>query len=200
MSPGITLSDKDFIKNAKFIEEVPGTRYGRLVIVERGANKRDGKTVNATWVCKCDCGNFITTRGASLRSGRTQSCGCIRTEWIRENHALPAGEAGRNKAVFTMKANAKRRNLEWKLSEDFVTNLITQNCHYCGREPYSTARSVMGDFKYNGIDRMDNTKGYTEDNVVPCCIICNESKRTKSVEEFLDMVRKIYNHSIVMEV
>ena len=29
------------------------------------------------WKCLCDCGNIILVDGTKLRSGHTQSCGCI---------------------------------------------------------------------------------------------------------------------------
>ena len=53
-----------------------GRRFGRLVVLERMRNL-NGKT---TWLCKCDCGNDVITRGRRLMSGMTQSCGCLRTD------------------------------------------------------------------------------------------------------------------------
>ena len=48
-----------------------------------------------------------------------------------------------------------------------------------------------GDFKYNGVDRVDNTIGYNNDNVVPCCKICNNSKATMTIEEWILWLQKI---------
>ena len=31
------------------------------------------------WNCKCSCGAFTTVRGQSLKSGNTNSCGCIKS-------------------------------------------------------------------------------------------------------------------------
>lgn len=31
---------------------------------------------NSYWECRCDCGAVLAVRGQSLKSGRTQSCGC----------------------------------------------------------------------------------------------------------------------------
>ena len=52
-----------------------GNKYGRLTVIERSENNGQG---DAMWKCQCDCGNIIITKGASLRAGRTQSCGCGR--------------------------------------------------------------------------------------------------------------------------
>jgi hypothetical protein len=39
--------------------------------------------------------------------------------------------------------------------------------------------------EYNGIDRVDNEKGYLVENCVPCCFTCNSLKKsvTKSIIE-----------------
>lgn len=57
--------------------EMTGRRFGRLTVTERAGKNRKGE---ATWHCDCDCGKVITASGTSLRSGNTQSCGCLRYE------------------------------------------------------------------------------------------------------------------------
>ena len=54
----------------------------------------------------------------------------------------------------------------------------------------------MVDEKVNGIDRKDSTKGYSIDNCVPCCPMCNKMKQTFTEEEFLNQIAKIYNKLI----
>jgi len=36
-----------------------------------------------------------------------------------------------------------------------------------------------------GIDRKDNSSGYVESNVVPCCEVCNKAKLCMGYEEFI---------------
>jgi len=55
-----------------------------------------------------------------------------------------------------------------QFSDNEITELITSNCFYCDIEP-----SMFGDDDYCGIDRVDNSKDYTRDNVVPACTRCN---------------------------
>ena len=43
-------------------------------------------------------------------------------------------------------------------------NILTKPCVYCG-DTYRV-----------GCDRIDNSKGHTKDNVVPCCIECNTAR------------------------
>jgi len=51
-----------------------GNRYGMLKVLERAGNASDG---HAQWVCLCECGNQTIVRGNQLRTGQTQSCGCM---------------------------------------------------------------------------------------------------------------------------
>lgn len=54
-----------------------GNRYGRLVVLEFAGR---GQWRRIMWKCKCDCGRHTITTGSSLRSGKTQSCGCLAKE------------------------------------------------------------------------------------------------------------------------
>ena len=56
-----------------------GKRFGKLLVIDTAESNSSGQ---ARWVCKCDCGNTITTTGYSLRGGHTSSCGCTRNEKI----------------------------------------------------------------------------------------------------------------------
>lgn len=52
-------------------------RFGRLVAIERVGTDKLG---NATWLCKCDCGNVKIVNTTCLRRGITRSCGCLAKE------------------------------------------------------------------------------------------------------------------------
>lgn len=62
---------------------------------------------------------------------------------------------------------AKRRGLSWDIKEEDFSKLIKQVCFYCGRPLCSTGC---------GLDRIDNKKGYSDTNVVPCCGRCNTTR------------------------
>ena len=92
----------------------------------------------------------------------------------------------RNDLLCSYKAGARVRKLEWSLSCEQFTSLIKMNCHYCGAPPFGV-RVRRGDknlYLFTGIDRRDNTIGYTPENVLPCCKICNRAKLNLSYEEF----------------
>lgn len=57
--------------------DITGQKFGKLTAI-RYVGTDNGEC--AMWECQCDCGKIITARGSALRTGATQSCGCIRTE------------------------------------------------------------------------------------------------------------------------
>jgi len=58
----------------KRVVELTGQRFGRLTVLHRAPRWSDGR---ARWVCRCVCGQERVVDGKSLRSGNTQSCGCL---------------------------------------------------------------------------------------------------------------------------
>ena len=61
----------------KFID-LTGQKFGRLTVIERDMSVPTCK--GPYWICKCDCGNTVTVKAYSLRSGITKSCGCYNRE------------------------------------------------------------------------------------------------------------------------
>jgi hypothetical protein len=92
----------------------------------------------------------------------------------------------------TYKHNAKARSLIYDLSLDVLTRLVSSDCHYCGNPPSLTRIDIHpNDVLKNGIDRIDNSKGYSEENCVPSCFMCNRAKKGLPLDLFLSHVNKI---------
>lgn len=68
----------------KYID-LTGQRFGRLIAIERVGKDNQRRTL---WLCKCDCGNKIVTRIASLRNGTTKSCSCLQKEITRKRSTI----------------------------------------------------------------------------------------------------------------
>lgn len=85
--------------------------------------------------------------------------------------------------------SAKKRNIEWGLTNDEFKSIYNEDCHYCGH------KSNPSD--YNGVDRYDNTIGYIVGNCVSACEHCNFYKSDFSVEYWISKLIKIWNnHSL----
>lgn len=65
------------------MKDLTGQRFGRLTVIQREGNCKWGSIM---WLCHCDCGGEKIVSGATLRDGRTQSCGCLRKERVSETH------------------------------------------------------------------------------------------------------------------
>ena len=63
--------------------DLTGQKFGRLYVVDR-YDTPDMKS-RPLWRCFCDCGRVAIVEGQNLRAGMTRSCGCLRTEVLREN-------------------------------------------------------------------------------------------------------------------
>lgn len=65
-----------------FKVDMAGQRYGRVLVLE--FSHRDKKLRQTKWKCLCDCGKVVILNGKTLRSGKSKSCGCYRSDLKRE--------------------------------------------------------------------------------------------------------------------
>lgn len=59
-----------------------GDVFGRLTVDEysESSKRRDGTAGERIMICICSCGNKIRARTSNLKSGNTNSCGCLKRE------------------------------------------------------------------------------------------------------------------------
>jgi len=169
-----------------------GKRFGRLLVIRDAGNRiRPDGNKESMWECLCDCGNTKVIMGTNLRWGDTNSCGCYNKEKVKALRSIPVEEYRVNRIMGIYKRNAHKKNLSFELTREQVRELISSNCYYCNSEPSNTHVSHGHKITYQGIDRLNNTKGYTPDNVVPCCIVCNKMKKALTHDEFVLHILKI---------
>lgn len=63
------------------VVDLTGRRFGRLTVLAFAglACNANGRS-RASWICRCDCGTERTITADYLGSGRTKSCGCLKTK------------------------------------------------------------------------------------------------------------------------
>lgn len=177
-----------------------GKRFGRLVVEEIVGKD---KWKNITCRCKCDCGKVIITRCISLVKKHVISCKCYTRDRMSKFNKNKYGLSSKKYIYYDYKSKSKKKGRIFELSfEEFVV-LAQQNCFYCGSKPGNVKKSEHnnGDFVYNGIDRKDNTKGYTIENCVPCCKTCNGAKSKMSYKDFMLWIKNLvyYQNLIRMD-
>lgn len=175
-----------------------GMRNGMLVAIENKRVKRSASGRRySTWLFKCDCGNekvmcpndVFKKRKDNPKIKGVMSCGCQTKTYQREAKTRPDGEAGLSSLYAQYKTNcANKRGYEFDLSLDQFKKLTESNCYYCGKPPLQIKKSKTSYYTYNGIDRVDNSKGYVVSNTVPSCGECNSLKSGVSVEIAIKML------------
>jgi hypothetical protein len=60
----------------------------------------------------------------------------------------------------------RENGLATVITREDLRHLMVQACHYCGQNDGKV-----------GVDRVDNSRGHSLENCVPCCIRCNCLKR-----------------------
>lgn len=168
-----------------------GQKFGRLTVLEL-APRRKGNTV---YKVRCDCGTEKTVDRHPLLQGKTRSCGCLRQERLLSQNKNKDSSFQRLFKRYIK--SAEKRGLEFKLTKEEFIRITKTNCNYCGEKPRQVSKNseYQEAYIYNGIDRLDNNHGYTIENSVACCIICNYAKHTMGYWEFMEWIRKIAKYN-----
>jgi hypothetical protein len=77
----------------------------------------------------------------------------------------------------TYRTRATKKELAFELTKEDFNNITEKPCVYCQKE--------NSDVHNNGIDRADDSLGYTIENAVTCCGECNYMKRELHKDEFI---------------
>lgn len=174
------------------IPMVPGLKINRLTAVSFSYKTPAGSYY---WIFKCECGSLSTRTANSVTTEKAKSCGCYDREMKSKRQTKSPGTASCNNRYITYRSNAKNRNISFNLSIAEFKSIAEKDCYICGQPPSQICKAVHGrttSWTYNGIDRIDNTKGYFIENCKACCWDCNFSKNKRSVNELLKWVIRVY--------
>lgn len=185
------------------VKDLTGQIFGRWSVISFGGMDTRYNSNSALWLCRCECGVEKLVSSNSLSRGKSKSCGCLLSDSARERALtwnknrkgklrLPYGDAEFNKVYRYYVANAKKRGYSFELTKEQFKVLTQQDCYCCGAKPslVSKTTAALGEYVYNGIDRIDNSKGYTLDNTAPCCAICNTAKLDRDLKEYVSWIFK----------
>ncbi len=185
-----------------------GDKFGRLTLIKEGPALNGSKS----WYCNCDCGlKNKLIRQCNLGYGNTISCGCYQ----KESKMKKPGIVSWNSLFNSYQKSSNKRNYSFELTIDQFIEICSQNCNYCNDKPSEfnfylknnmKTRKAFSKYKNsdeaidratimaNGIDRINNNKGYIIENCVPCCKRCNLMKSVLSEKEFYAHIEKILNY------
>ena len=149
--------------------DMTGQKFGRLEVVSFAGVGSDNR---AMWLCRCECGNEITTRGKDLRQGKVNSCGCMRKEKCSQRMTKINTKHGyRNTRLYVVWVDMRRRvmNPKNKSFADYGGRGITickewmdfQNFHDWA---YRAGYDENAPYGKCTIDRIDVNGNYEPDN------------------------------------
>lgn len=116
---------------------------------------------------KCDCNKsskYFKGIGKDKHRQNTKLYKKLHPEAIKKSALKTVTGNGR---YSYNKAMAKHVGRTWTLTKTEYNNLIKNPCTYC--------TLPIGNRGY-GLDRIDNSKGYEINNVLPCCKDCNVAR------------------------
>lgn len=148
----------------------PNQKIGVVTLLEYIPGDRG----NSTWNCLCECGKTRLINPSNLEKNPSSVCECPGID----NNEITLKYS-------QYKTNAKKKHREFLITRIQFENLILSKCHYCG--------SLDG---FNGVDRVDNSKGYNLKNVVSCCYFCNQAKHIFDALEFDNWIDRLVDNRL----
>jgi hypothetical protein len=152
--------------------DLSGRKFGKLEVLQQ--HKEKDAYGKIQWICKCECGNQVIVLGNNLRQGRSESCGCMRTENLRlsiTTHGLTIG--GKIPRFYRIWGgmNSRCKNPKTPTYKSYGARGITV-CEDWGKfesfkhDMYESYLDHVKEYGENNtsIDRIDNDKGYCIEN------------------------------------
>lgn len=168
-----------------------GSKIGGFEIIERPDPK---DRVKSKFKVKCmSCSITYSKWSTDVyhigKHGRPFGCKFCHDKSMRREDDHPA----LLRFINSYKYNAKSRGIDFNLSNKEFREIASGDCFYCNAQPEE--RKPPKDWQpsgyWSGVDRTDNSKGYSVENCVPCCRQCNWSKKDLTQEEFYLWVTRV---------
>ena len=125
------------------------SRYGRLSVEYCVGKNSKGRY---QWLCKCDCGTTKIIVGSDLRTGRVNSCGCLKKELLSKRQ----------------KKHGFSRTKIYKVWKEMKRRCLSPNCSdykdYGGRG-IQVCEQWIKDFKNFFLDMGPQPIGYTIERI-----------------------------------
>lgn len=166
-------------------------KYNQLTVLEEVKHNN-----RLMWKVQCDCGKVEIKRKDWVASGRTTSCKSCASKRTAKSYPPPINRKGcsglSGTHFLSIKNSALRRNLPFDLTPEFLWKLFEDQKGLCALTNVPIIlinkirhQNVDWSVITASLDRIDNNKGYTVDNVWWVHKEVNRLKNKYSLEELL---------------
>lgn len=166
---------------------VIGVKYGQWTVISTEIKNSGSKNNrNSYFKVKCQCGREGWRNSYTLVNGTTKSCkSCCKTA----NNQNTFVTSYYNK----VEKRAEKIKVEFDLSIDFLEKLIVKQKYICALSgiPIEFKPNYKKNRQTASLDRIDNKKGYTKENVQWVHKQINFMKGTMSQNTFIEMCKKV---------
>lgn len=174
--------------------DITGCIFGKLTAVEKTGESRDGSVL---WKCVCGCGNdfLASVRHLNRKNNNVRSCGCELRK-SGQGHPSWTGYEGISGKWWSSHLKhsgnyAKRKHIHLTLTKEEAWELFIEQdkkCYFTG-----DVLTLSDAHKDNtaSLDRIDNSLGYSKDNVRWVHKHINMMRRTLTDTEFVKLCKKV---------
>lgn len=170
-----------------------GDVVGSLRVVDNQIKKDSSRCRTIMVECLSCNRDPYRIREWQFLNGKSGMCSYCSLREAGVKRRMPDNQVVFNKHMNEYVQNARSRGLVFSLTPSEFSSLVVKDCFYCGAPPSREVTDRRGrcSLTLNGIDRFVNSLGYTLENSVPCCTICNRTKWNLDGADFLDLVHRI---------
>lgn len=141
----------------------PGMVFGKLTLISLFSPPSFG--VHAKWKCKCECGQETVVGFGNLKSGHTESCGCLlksKIKTMNKTHGFCGTSTYRS-----WQGMKRRCNENQLLNSGNPSKYLEKGIKFCERwEKFENFLEDMGERpgREYSLDRIDNNGDYCPEN------------------------------------
>jgi len=195
----------NFCKDNKI--EIPkldlvGHKFNQFTVLKKIGSRGQPGRQSIYWLCQCECGNTRELPTKSINRGDCKSCGCYMKskEYSRSNYLWNGHGDIHGKWWGNVKKGAQRRGHSFDISIEEAWKIYQKQDGKCA---LSGVDIVFADSSYGfqhgettaSLDRKNNNKGYTKNNVHWVHKDVNLMKQKMSQKELLDWCKLIVEYN-----
>lgn len=99
----------------------------------------------------------------------------VKAKWAKENRKNPAKLS--QTILKDSKGSDRKHNRENDLTKEFIASVVKNGCSYCGETELRMT-----------VDRIDNSLGHLQSNVVAACVRCNLARGDMPYQAWLCLI------------